>query len=64
MHYNTFRYYDPPGGCYAQIDPIGLLGGINLYTSVPNALGWIDPLGLTCIPNKVDGDAREAKLLK
>ncbi|WP_312479775.1 RHS repeat-associated core domain-containing protein [Kosakonia cowanii] len=26
LHYNTFRYYDPAGGCYTQIDPIGLAG--------------------------------------
>jgi len=41
-----------------------LAGGINLYAYAPNPLTWWDPLGLTCIPNKVSGDAREAKLLK
>ncbi|QNQ22627.1 hypothetical protein HF650_01395 [Kosakonia sp. SMBL-WEM22] len=48
LHYNTFRYYDPAGGCYTQMDPIGLNGGINLYQYAPNPLGWIDPLGLKC----------------
>ena len=46
LHYNTFRYYDPAGGCYTQMDPIGLLGGLNTYTYVVDPLGWVDPLGL------------------
>ncbi len=46
LHYNTFRYYDPAGGCYTQMDSIGLLGGSNLYQYAPNPLSWIDPLGL------------------
>lgn len=28
-------------------DPIGLAGGLNLYSYVPNPLTWIDPLGLS-----------------
>ena len=48
LHYNTFRYYDPAGGCYTQMDPIGLLGGLNTYTYVIDPLGWVDPLGLMC----------------
>ncbi|MDF7758323.1 RHS repeat-associated core domain-containing protein [Kosakonia cowanii] len=47
LHYNTFRYYDPAGGCYTQMDPIGLLGGINLYQYVSNPLNWMDPVGLS-----------------
>ena len=58
LHYNTFRYYDPAGGCYTQMDPIGLLGGLNTYTYV------VDPLGLArkCISgfNSVDEAARSA----
>ena len=48
LHYNTFRYYDPNTGRFTQPDPIGLLGGINLYQYAPNALMWIDPWGLSC----------------
>nr|WP_288460934.1 RHS repeat-associated core domain-containing protein [uncultured Enterobacter sp.] len=42
-----FRYYDPDCGRFTQQDPIGLAGGINLYQYAPNALGWVDPWGLT-----------------
>ena len=46
LHYNTFRYYDPDIGRFTQPDPIGLLGGYNLYQYAPNGLMWIDPAGL------------------
>ena len=48
LHYNLFRYYDPDCGRFTQQDPIGLAGGINLYQYAPNALGWVDPWGLSC----------------
>ncbi|SCC12770.1 RHS repeat-associated core domain-containing protein [Kosakonia oryzendophytica] len=56
LHYNTFRYYDPTGGCYTQMDPIGLQGGLNTYTYVVDPLGWVDPLGLAgcSLPSKVN----------
>ncbi|WP_199733357.1 RHS repeat-associated core domain-containing protein, partial [Pseudomonas syringae group genomosp. 7] len=47
LHYNTFRYYDPEIGRFITQDPIGLLGGFNLYQYAPNTNGWIDPFGLT-----------------
>ncbi len=45
LHYNTFRYYDPAVGRFTTQDPIGLLGGDNLYQYAPNPTKWIDPLG-------------------
>ncbi len=51
LHYNTFRYYDPCGGRYTQMDPIGLLGGLNTYTYVVDPLTWVDPLGLMSCSN-------------
>lgn len=45
LHYNTFRYYDPDVGRFITHDPIGLLGGENLYAYSPNPTGWSDPLG-------------------
>ncbi|PIE47963.1 MAG: Rhs family protein [Gammaproteobacteria bacterium] len=46
-HYNRFRYYDPDVGRFVTQDPIGLLGGGNLYFYAPNPIRWADPYGLT-----------------
>ena len=46
LHYNRFRYYDPDCGRFVSQDPIGLLGGYNLYQYSPNPITWIDPMGL------------------
>lgn len=46
MHYNQFRYYYCDKRQYLCADPIGLLGGLNLYSYVQNPLKYIDPLGL------------------
>lgn len=45
LYYNTFRYYDCDTGRFVTEDPIGLLGGMNLYQYAPNPLMWIDPWG-------------------
>lgn len=46
LHYNRFRYYDPDMGMFTSRDPIGLMGGSNVFAYAPNPTGWIDPLGL------------------
>ncbi|WP_338849532.1 RHS repeat-associated core domain-containing protein [Massilia sp. W12] len=47
LHYNRFRYYDPAIGRFISQDPIGLLGGSNLFAYADNPIDWIDPLGLS-----------------
>ena len=69
LHYNFFRYYEPNVGRFINQDPIGLLGGENLYQFALNSLTWFDPLGLkvkiltynhTLKPDKVT-DVKELK---
>ena len=48
LHYNRFRYYDSDVGMFIQRDPIGLMGGNNVFAYAPNPVGWVDPLGLQC----------------
>jgi RHS repeat-associated protein len=47
LHYNWHRYYDPATGRYLTPDPIGLEGGMNLYSySYQNPVNYVDPFGL------------------
>jgi RHS repeat-associated protein len=47
LYYNQFRYYRPDLGRYLTPDPIGLAGGINLYSyAAQNPINYTDPLGL------------------
>jgi RHS repeat-associated protein len=53
LHYNYLRYYDPIIGRYIRNDPIGFIGGVNMFVYVQNSpVKFIDPLGLKeiCIP--------------
>jgi RHS repeat-associated protein len=46
LYYNLNRYYDSESGFYISQDPIGLEGGIDLYSYVGDVLLWFDPFGL------------------
>ena len=46
LHYNRHRYYDPETARFVTQDPIGLVGGENLFRYTPNPTGWVDTLGL------------------
>ena len=46
LHYNRYRYYSPYVGRFISKDPIGLLGGFNIYAYAPNPIQWTDALGL------------------
>ncbi|MDV8155324.1 RHS repeat-associated core domain-containing protein [Acinetobacter bereziniae] len=51
LHYNRYRYYSPYVGRFVSKDPIGLLGGSNIYQYAPNPIEWIDPYGLQATKN-------------
>ncbi len=47
LHYNYFRDYDPKTGRYIEPDPVGIVGGMNLYAYVDaNPLRIVDKTGL------------------
>ncbi|MCK6592809.1 MAG: RHS domain-containing protein, partial [Polyangiaceae bacterium] len=47
LYHNRFRYYDSGSGRYISQDPIGIHGGIQPYSYVPDPTWWTDPLGLS-----------------
>ena len=50
LHYNLMRYYEPEAGRFVNQDPIGLMGGDNLYQFAKNTQAWVDLLGLSPTP--------------
>jgi len=46
LHYNLFRYYEPEAGRFVNQDPIGLMGGENLYQFALNVQRSNDPKSL------------------
>ncbi|QOW61794.1 RHS repeat domain-containing protein [Treponema pedis] len=48
--YNYKRYYSQETGAYISQDPIGLAGGLNLYSYVHDSNFWVDIFGLNGTP--------------
>ena len=48
LFYNRFRFYDPDLQAYLTPDPLGLMGGGEVWNYVPSPLHWVDPYGLAC----------------
>jgi len=53
LNYNRYRYYDSNLERFVSQDPIGFIGGMNLYSAGANPIGWIDPYGLSNISCKI-----------
>jgi RHS repeat-associated protein len=52
LYYNRNRYYNSALGRFTTADPIGMQGGLNLYTYVGNnPINFIDPWGLCAEDN-------------
>ncbi len=59
LHYNYYRYFDPNIGRYLKTDPVGLNGGINLFSYVhENPITAIDPWGLQSAVGHLDWFSR------
>ena len=58
LHYNRFRYYSPELGRYLQSDPLGVIGGVNLYAYTRNPLKQVDVRGDHPTPDQPDPHAQ------
>jgi RHS repeat-associated protein len=55
LYYNLARHYNPQIGRYIEADPLGVMGGLNLYGYAnANPLMYADPYGLYAWANFVD----------
>jgi RHS repeat-associated protein len=61
LHYNRHRYYSPYVGRFISKDPIGLLGGHNVYAYAPNPIDWVDPRGLSGGKGSKNGSGKGSK---
>ncbi|MCV9933857.1 hypothetical protein OIU80_16355 [Flavobacterium sp. LS1R47] len=52
LYYNRFRYYNPETGLYLSQDPIGINGGMALYSFVHDSNGYVDVFGLSKTPTR------------
>ena len=55
------RYYEPEAGRFVNQDPIGLLGGANLYQFASSVQAWVDPAGLAASNSRKLGRALTGK---
>jgi RHS repeat-associated protein len=63
FHYNYHRYYDPQTGRYLTGDPIGLLGGVNLFVyAILNPINRVDFDGLDVIGFNTGGSMAGNKI--
>ena len=54
LYYNRHRYYDPVVGSYINQDPIGLMGGFNVFSYGANdPIRSYDPLGLDWVRSDI-----------
>ena len=56
LYYNRFRYYSPDMGMYISSDPIGLAGGLVLYSYVHDPNFLVDKFGLIANSQKPNQD--------